>query len=104
VVKSIHATRSLQPEVYVFHSTGALAAEFYRMRLPEMARALILRQFQNNAHESIQAISGALSDRWALRWGRRRPLIVIGTAFDFVFLAFFVSLSPCFPLTLSLVS
>ena len=37
----------------------------------------------------IQPISGALSDRWASRWGRRRPLIVIGTAFDFVFLAFF---------------
>jgi MFS family permease len=35
----------------------------------------------------IQPISGALSDRWASRWGRRRPLIVIGTTFDFVFLA-----------------
>jgi len=35
----------------------------------------------------IQPISGALSDHWASRWGRRRPLIVIGTAFDFVFLA-----------------
>lgn len=35
----------------------------------------------------IQPISGALSDRWASRWGRRRPLIVIGTVFDFVFLA-----------------
>ena len=34
----------------------------------------------------IQPISGALSDRWASRWGRRRPLILIGTAFDFVFL------------------
>ena len=31
VVESIHATRSLQPEVYVFHATGALAAEFHRM-------------------------------------------------------------------------
>jgi len=29
----------------------------------------------------IQPISGALSDRWSSRWGRRRPLIVIGTAF-----------------------
>jgi MFS family permease len=35
----------------------------------------------------IQPISGAISDRWASRWGRRRPLIVIGTLFDFVFLA-----------------
>lgn len=35
----------------------------------------------------IQPISGALSDRWISRWGRRRPLILLGTAFDFVFLA-----------------
>ena len=35
----------------------------------------------------IQPISGALSDRWASKWGRRRPLITIGTLFDFVFLA-----------------
>ena len=36
----------------------------------------------------VQPIAGALSDRWASRWGRRRPLIVIGTAIDFLFLAF----------------
>lgn len=35
----------------------------------------------------IQPLSGALSDGWASRWGRRRPLIVIGTLFDFVFLS-----------------
>jgi len=35
----------------------------------------------------IQPISGAISDRWVSRWGRRRPLIVIGTLFDLVFLA-----------------
>jgi len=35
----------------------------------------------------IQPIAGALSDRWVSRWGRRRPLMLIGTAFDFVFLA-----------------
>ncbi len=35
----------------------------------------------------IQPVSGALSDRWASHWGRRRPLILIGTLFDFVFLA-----------------
>lgn len=34
----------------------------------------------------IQPLSGALSDGWASRFGRRRPLIVIGTLFDFVFL------------------
>ena len=36
----------------------------------------------------VQPLAGALSDRWASRWGRRRPLIVIGTAVDFLFLAF----------------
>lgn len=35
----------------------------------------------------IQPISGTVSDRWASRWGRRRPLILLGTVFDFVFLA-----------------
>jgi len=34
----------------------------------------------------IQPIAGSLSDRWVSRWGRRRPLMLIGTAFDFVFL------------------
>ena len=35
----------------------------------------------------LQPVAGALSDRWASRWGRRRPLIFLGTAFDFIFLA-----------------
>ena len=35
----------------------------------------------------IQPLSGAISDRWISRWGRRRPLMVLGALFDFVFLA-----------------
>lgn len=35
----------------------------------------------------IQPLSGALSDGWKSRFGRRRPLIVFGTLFDFVFLS-----------------
>ena len=35
----------------------------------------------------IQPISGALSDGWKSRLGRRRPLIIFGTLFDFVFLS-----------------
>ena len=34
----------------------------------------------------LQPVSGALSDRWSSRYGRRRPLMVIGTLFDCVFL------------------
>ncbi len=35
----------------------------------------------------VQPISGALSDAWKSRFGRRRPLAVVGTLFDFVFLS-----------------
>lgn len=56
VIETIRATDSLQPEAYVLHATGALAAEFYRMDLPEQARALILRLFQQQAGTSIAAI------------------------------------------------
>jgi sugar phosphate isomerase/epimerase len=57
VVECIRATLPLHPEVCVLHATGALAAEFYRMRTGA-ARALILRQFQNCARESLKAILG----------------------------------------------
>jgi MFS family permease len=35
----------------------------------------------------VQPITGALSDGWKSRFGRRRPLAVLGTLFDFFFLA-----------------
>jgi len=35
----------------------------------------------------VQPISGAASDHWQSRWGRRRPLAVVGTLLDFIFLA-----------------
>jgi MFS family permease len=35
----------------------------------------------------VQPITGALSDGWKSRFGRRRPLIVFGTLFDFLFLS-----------------
>lgn len=56
VVDIIEATRRLEPEAYVLHATGALAAEFYRMRMSETARQILLRQFQNGARQSIKAI------------------------------------------------
>ena len=34
-----------------------------------------------------QPLSGALSDGWRSRFGRRRPLIALGTLFDFFFLS-----------------
>jgi sugar phosphate isomerase/epimerase len=56
VVQTIKATHPIKPEVCVLHATGALAAEFYNMKISELARTLILRQFQNGARESIRAI------------------------------------------------
>jgi sugar phosphate isomerase/epimerase len=56
VVKTIQDTLPLEPEVYVLHATGALAAEFYNMKISETARLIILRQFQSGARESIQSI------------------------------------------------
>jgi Na+/melibiose symporter-like transporter len=35
----------------------------------------------------VQPLSGALSDGWRSRWGRRRPLIVFGTLAEIAFLA-----------------
>jgi sugar phosphate isomerase/epimerase len=56
VVDTVKATLPLEPEVYVLHATGALAAEFYNMKISETARTIILRQFQNGARESIKSI------------------------------------------------
>jgi sugar phosphate isomerase/epimerase len=56
VVDTIRAVETLQPESYVLHATGALAAEFYRMRIPEGVRTVLLRQFQAGARESIRTI------------------------------------------------
>jgi sugar phosphate isomerase/epimerase len=56
IVDFIHSVMPLDPEVYVFHATGALAAEFYRMRLPEIAKLVILLDFQTKAAESLRWI------------------------------------------------
>ena len=40
----------------MLHATGALAAEFYNMKISEAARAIILRQFQNGARDSLKSI------------------------------------------------
>ena len=69
VVQTIQVTTLIEPEVYVLHATGSLAAEFYNMHISETARALILRQFQNGARESIRTIlaeTGIASRRLAI--------------------------------------
>ena len=56
LVEHIQQTLPLEPEVLVLHATGALAAEFYRMDLPELAKDFILKLFQVKARESLEWI------------------------------------------------
>ena len=56
IMEVIDAVEPLSPECYVLHATGALAAEFYRMNLPQVAKSLVLKQFQGGAINSIQMI------------------------------------------------
>ncbi len=56
LIEAVRVARPLEPECYVLHATGALAAEFYRMNLPDLAQGLILRQFQAYARQSIQTL------------------------------------------------
>jgi len=56
IIDTIKATQPLDIESYVLHATGALAAEFYQMRLPEIGKSIILRQFQTGALETIQNV------------------------------------------------
>jgi len=56
IIQHIHQVEALNPEVYVLHATGALAAEFYRMKLPDLVKNFLLSQFQNGARESIKKI------------------------------------------------
>ena len=56
VVDFVEWTRPLEPEVYVLHATGPLAAEFYRMDLPPVAKTFTMRTFQNKARESLEEI------------------------------------------------
>lgn len=56
LIDAVKATLPLHPERYVLHATGALAAEFYNMRLPDLGKALILKQFQANAVETIRQV------------------------------------------------
>lgn len=50
------ATLPLEPEAFVLHATGALAAEFYNMDLPDLAKTFTLRQFQSNARETLRTL------------------------------------------------
>jgi len=56
LIECIELTRPLEPEVYVLHATGALAAEFYRMKLPDIAKSFLLQLFLSKSRQSIQTV------------------------------------------------
>lgn len=56
MVDVIQAVKVLEPESYVLHATGSLAAEFYNMKLPDLTKSILLKQFQAAASASIQQI------------------------------------------------
>ena len=56
VIDHIRRVEPLKPEMYVLHATGALAAEFYRMKLTDLVKGFLLRQFQSGARDSVQKI------------------------------------------------
>jgi sugar phosphate isomerase/epimerase len=56
LIDIVKATLPLYPRRYVLHTTGALASEFYNMRLPDLGKTVILKQFQTNAIQSIREL------------------------------------------------
>ena len=56
LVHSIEVAKILEPECYVLHSTGALAAEFTRLNLPENYKELVNRYMLSHSAKSIEEI------------------------------------------------
>ncbi len=68
-IQAIRTFEPLRPERYVYHATGLLAAEFYRMGLPDTASHLIMRRFVDHARRSLDEIltqTGIESSRLAI--------------------------------------
>lgn len=57
LVDAVLRLAPLEPEAYVLHATGALAAEFYTMAtIPDEARPLVMGMFQRHAAHSIEEL------------------------------------------------
>jgi len=55
-IEAIRAVEPLDPEVYVLHATGALAAEFYHMNVNRLAIDYTMKMFKENAILSLEEI------------------------------------------------
>ena len=56
LVDAVLRLAPLEPEVYVLHATGALAAEFSRMKALETVRPLVMSLFAAQACVSIEQL------------------------------------------------
>ncbi len=57
LVDAVLRLEPLEPEVYVLHATGALAAEFYRMEaIPDEVRPQVMEMFKGHAAHSIEEL------------------------------------------------
>ena len=57
LVDAVLRLSPLEPEVYVLHATGALAAEFSTMTaIPDEARPLVIGMFQRHAAHSVEEL------------------------------------------------
>jgi len=55
-VKAIETIKLLDPECYVVHATGALAAEFFHKDVNQLAKDYTIKLFKENAIESLREI------------------------------------------------
>lgn len=68
-VDAIELVKPLDPEVFVLHSTGALAAEFSRLKLPQPFDRVVTEYFNIQSKQSVQEIldkTSIPSDKLAL--------------------------------------
>ena len=56
LINSIELAKALEPESYVHHSTGALAAEFSRLILPSAYRDLVNRSMATYSDQSVEEL------------------------------------------------
>ncbi len=56
LVDAVNLVKPLEPEVYVVHATGSLAAEFSRLKLPKLFKSIIAGYFVSVAERSIREL------------------------------------------------
>lgn len=53
LINAVKIVEPLDPEVYVLHATGALAAEFTRIEIPEQYKKIVMNIFTDNGVSAI---------------------------------------------------